>query len=136
MSSDLRLSTDADLLALLKAGPGSGYDQAAVLAEIRARVVRFIRREGPDPATMAPDEIRAIREGLDMTQPEIASLCSVSARSWRSWEAGTHPIWPNVAGFLRLAEALGQHTVAVAALQVGLEQVGIRPEPEAQPEGC
>lgn len=136
--SELRLLSDDELLGVLKAGPAiSGYDEAAVLAEIRDRVIRFIRRdESAGPAAMAPDEIRAIREGLDMTQNEIASLCGVSARSWRSWEAGTHPIWPDVAGFLRLAEALGQHTMQVTALQVALQEAGIKPAGPAQPEGC
>ncbi len=37
---------------------------------------------------MQPEEIKALRERLDMTQKQIAELLQIGAKSWSRWETG------------------------------------------------
>lgn len=39
-----------------------------------------------------PDDLRAARASLGLTQVEAAALCLVSTRAWIKWESGERPI--------------------------------------------
>lgn len=103
----LRLLSDDELLGVLKAGPRiSGYDQAAVAGEIIRRIAARIT-ERSSPPSLAAAEVLAIRQHCALRQDEIAAICGVSKRTWRSWETGQHAPPPEAVATLRLCEAAG-----------------------------
>ena len=61
---------------------------------------------------MTPEDFKAWRERLDMTQQEAADAIGVTKRSVQMWEAGDRPIGRTVA-------------LACAAINAGLTPVGM-----------
>ncbi|MDU8350356.1 DUF1870 family protein [Pseudomonas syringae pv. actinidiae] len=65
---------------------------------------------------MNGDELKTLREKLDMTQAEFSSFIGTGLRQYQKWEAGDAPIRPVMATGIRNAAALidVQRTVAQA----------------------
>ncbi|VTU38341.1 hypothetical protein H4CHR_04401 [Variovorax sp. PBS-H4] len=40
----------------------------------------------------SPEQIRALRDGLRMTQEQAAAFVHVSTRTWQAWETGQNPM--------------------------------------------
>lgn len=61
---------------------------------MKSNPTRRGRTPGRNPT---PDEIRALRESLGLSQTEAAEIAFSTLRSWQNWEAGAarmHPaIW-------------------------------------------
>ena len=123
MSNDTRFG-DALIAALEEAVayergelPGTRVDRV----EITARGARV----QPAPA-YSPDEIRAIRHGLSLSQQVFADLLNASASSVRAWEQGARePDGPS----RRLLQVAKESPEAL----LGLLQ-GNRPRPYSRPE--
>lgn len=63
---------------------------------------------------MAPDDIRARRKGLGLSQPQLAEYLGVSASTVRKWEQGLRVCtWPEWS--LRLAFTLADKSQAAGA---------------------
>jgi putative transcriptional regulator len=62
---------------------------------------------------MTPDEVRAIRARLGLTQVELARLCGLQGRTWRRFEGGQRAIDGTASRLLRL---LVRHPELVAEL--------------------
>lgn len=64
------------------------------------------------PAEIKPEEIKAIREAANVSQPIFASYLNTSASTVRQWESGAKQ--PSGMG-LRLLSVIRKHGVAVLA---------------------
>lgn len=53
---------------------------------------------------MTPQQLRALRERLELTQGAAARLVGVDGRAWRYWEAGARPVPVAVALLLLVLE--------------------------------
>ena len=49
---------------------------------------------GAPPGNPTPDEIRAAREALELTQAAAARLIYCSVRTWQDWESGARRMHP------------------------------------------
>lgn len=52
------------------------------------------RSAGNPARNPSPGEVRAEREGLDLTQTEAGAVIHSSLRAWQQWEAGDRRMHP------------------------------------------
>lgn len=70
----------------------------------------------PPPVAVSPDEIRAIREGLNMSQAVFAGKLRMSVRTLQGWESGKTRPNPQAALLLKMVKHSPQTFETIAAL--------------------
>lgn len=78
--------------------------------------LKTVTVEKAAPVSISPEEIRAIREGLNLSQAVFARKLRMSVRTYQGWEQGkTHPN-PQAALLLKMVAQSPQTFNSIAAV--------------------
>lgn len=72
--------------------------------------------EKPDPITITADEVKAIREKLNLSQAVFARKLRTSVRTYQGWEQGKAMPNPQATLLLKMVEKAPQTFEMIAAL--------------------
>lgn len=98
---------------------GEEVYRPGMMDAVTRRATAKIREED---GLLAPDEVRAIRRKLGLTQPEFERLLGVGANTVVRWERGTVPQGSAADSLLRLLDAFPENARFLAALH-GVELI-------------
>lgn len=78
--------------------------------------LKTVTVECPEPVQISPEEIRAIREKLQLSQAVFARKLRTSVRTYQGWEQGKTRPNPQAALLLRMVERSPQVFTAISAV--------------------